>query len=431
MARKTPAETTIREAITRDGPITFRRFMEMALYSAPGSYYSSDAERIGAQGDYFTSPEVHPAFGALVARQLEELWIAMGRPAGFTLVEMGAGRGSLARDLLSYVAAQSPDFHQALDYLIVERSPALIRRQRETLAALGPAASRVSWRQGESLDLPDNSIRGCFLSNELLDAFPVHRVAVQGGMLKEIYVEVAGGELVEVPGEPSDHRLYQYFDRLGFLPPEGCRAEVNLDALAWAGKVARALSRGAVLTFDYGYPARDLYSQRHCDGTLLCFYRHTLNSDPYSRIGNQDITTHVDFTSIADAGSPHGLQTMGLTPQRGFLSALGIQGYLQGLDRLGLPQREYQANWVAIQELLDPKGLGRIQLLLQQKGLGQYAPAALRPDGLDPSALGRDLTREPVPLLTAAHMPLTVLAPSEPMMDVEGMWEELLGEDED
>lgn len=427
----TPAEAAIRDAIARDGRITFRRFMEMALYSAPGAYYGSEAEKIGAAGDYLTSPELHPSFGALVARQLEQLWIAMGRPPKFTLVEMGAGRGSLARDILSYAAAQAPAFHQTLAYLIVERSPALIRRQQETLERLGPVAGRLSWLQGASLDLPDGSVEGCFLSNELPDSFPVHRVATVGGELREIYVEVQDGRLAESMDEPSDPRLVDYFSRLGFLPPEGCRAEVNLDALDWVARVARALARGGVLTFDYGYPAEELYSQRHCDGTLLCFYRHTLNSDPYTRIGRQDITTHVDFTSIAEAGARHGLRPFDLTTQRSFLTALGIQDYLKTLDAMGLTRRGYQANWVAMQELLNLDGLGRVKLLVQQKGLEGFAPAALRPEGLRAGELGRDLHEEPVPLLTPAHVPLTALSPAEPMVDVEGMWEDLMGEGED
>ena len=426
----TPAEVAIRDAIAADGRITFRRFMEMALYSAPGAYYNSKAERIGAEGDYFTSPELHPVFAALVARQLEQLWVAMGRPTEFTVVEMGAGRGSLARDLLSYTATQTPDFHQAIAYIIVERSPSLLRRQQEALRVLSSVATRVSWLEGPAVDLPEGSIEGCFLSNELLDAFPVHRVAVRGGKLYEVYVELRDGHLADAPGEISDPRLADYFARLGFLPPEGCIAEVNLDALDWTAQVAGALRRGAVLTFDYGYPAEELYSPRHCDGTLLCFYRHSISRDPYLRIGHQDITTHLDFTSLAREGICHGLQPYPLTTQQSFLGVLGLRGYLRELGQLGLPQQAYRANWVAMQELLNPNGLGRVKLLVQQKGLEGFDPAGLRPDGLQAGELGRDLSQEPPPLLTAAHMPLTALSPSEPMVDVEGMWEELMGEEE-
>ncbi len=431
MAETSPAEITIREAIAAQGRITFRQFMEMALYTAPGAYYTSETEKIGAAGDFFTSPELHPSFGALVARQLEQLWIAMGRPAPFTLVETGAGRGSLARDLLAYTSCWAPAFHRALSYLIVERSPALAAGQLQVLAGARSTIEKVTWLHSSTLALPEGSIVGCILSNELLDAFPVHRVAVEGGELKEIYVQLRGGGLAELLGELSDPRLALYFDRLGLRPPEGCRAEVNLVALEWMAQAARALGRGAVLTFDYGYPAAELYSRRYCDGTLLCFYRHTMNGDPYVRVGRQDITTHVDFTSLAREGSERGLQPLGLTTQRAFLTALGMQGYLAALDRTALRRRDYEANWVAMQELLRADGLGRVKLLIQQKGLEEFDPAGLRPTGLSPQELGRDLSREPVPLLTASHIPLTTLSSTEAMLDVDGMWNELHGEEQE
>ncbi len=431
MAVMTQAEAAIRDTIARGGRITFRRFMEMALYSAPGAYYSSDVERIGAEGDYFTSPEVHPAFGALLARQAEQLWLALGRPSRFTLVEMGAGRESLARDLLSYTSAQAPDFHEALVYVIAERSASLVRRQQETLKRLGAVAARVSWHEGPTLDLPESSVEGCFLSNELLDAFPVHKVAVLDGELKEIYVEIRDGQLLETVDAPSDPRLNGYFSRLGFLPPEGCKGEVNLDALDWMAEVARALRRGVVLTLDYGYPAEELYSERHCDGTLLCFHRHTLSDDPYARIGRQDITAHVDFTSLARRGTELALQSLGTIPQHAFLTALGMSSYLKALDHVGLPRREYEANWVALRELLDTHGLGRIRVLVQQKGLESFVPVGLRSEDLLSKELGRDITGEPVPLLTEAHMPLTSLSAREPMIGTDDMWNELMGDGED
>lgn len=431
MARITPAENAIRKAIARDGRITFRRFMEMALYSAPGSYYGSEAEQIGAEGDYFTSPEVHPSFGSLLARQVEQLWVAMDRPVFFALVEMGAGRGSLARDILAYTAQWAPTFHRALRYVIVERSPALARRQQQTLASLGSAADGVTWHRGPTLDLEEGSVEGCLLSNELLDAFPVHRVAVVGGDLKEVYVEDRDGQLVGALGGLSDPRLASYFHELGFLPPEGCRVEVNLEALNWVQQAARVLKRGMVVTLDYGYPAEELYSRRHCEGTLLCFYRHTLNADPYARVGQQDMTTHVDFTSLSRQGAAHGLEPLGLATQRSFLLALGMGGYLETLPRLGLRRRNYEANWVAMQELLNPQGLGRVKALLQQKGLEDFKPAGLHARGLLPGDLQRDFPQEPVPLLTSDHMPLTTTPAVEPLLDEEGMWRELMGEEED
>lgn len=431
MPDMTPAEAAIREAIAQQGPISFRRFMEMALYSAPGAYYASGTGQVGAGGDYFTSPELHPSFGALVARQVEQVWVAMGRPASFTVVEMGAGNGALARDILSYVAKCSPDFRRAIRYEILERDSDFARRQKQTLADLGSAAEGVTWDLFEALDMEPSSVDGVFLSNELPDAFPVYRVAVVRGRLMEIYVDVAHGEFVETLAGPSTPALAAYFGRLGFLPPEGARVEVNLDALAWIRRVAGALRRGAVITIDYGYAASDLYSERHMDGSLLCFYRHTLGDNPFVRVGLQDMTTHVDFTSLALEGETAGLRTGGLTTQRVFLSALGMDSYVAWLRQMGLRASDYDANRLAIHEIMDPGALGRVKVLLQQRGLGGFDPAGLRPEGLRLDDLGRDASAEPPPLLTPSHMRLTSTPNMDLLVDTQSMWDDLMGDDEE
>jgi len=431
MEPSTSTEAVIRRAIEIDGPITFRRYMEMALYGTPDGYYGSGQERIGTQGDFLTSPQIHPAFGALVARQLEQLWLAMARPDPFTVVEMGAGTASLARDILNYSANWSPAFHQALAYTIVERSTTAEERQRAAIGALGAIASRVKWRLSPQLDLPEGSLVGCLLSNELLDAFPVHRVRTVGGQLHELYVGLKDGNLVDVPGPLSDPTIQRYFDRLGTLPPEGCTGEVNLDALEWVRAGAQLLARGAAITFDYGYPAPELYSARHRDGTLLCFYRHTLNGDPYARIGRQDITAHVDFSSISSEGEEWDLHLVGLTTQRKFLLAMGADGYLRNLGSAGLRRRDREANAVAIEALLQPEGLGRIGVMIQQKGVDVFSPAGLSPTGLRPGDLGRDLSIEMSPLLTSRHPRLNA-PPTEQLAqeDAEAMWRELMGEED-
>ncbi|HEX2987573.1 MAG TPA: SAM-dependent methyltransferase [Chloroflexota bacterium] len=431
MERRRTAEDAIRWEIEQSGPITFRRFMELALYGGPTGYYSSGTERVGRSGDFLTSPEVHPAFGSLLARQLEQLWRAMGRPDPFPVVEMGAGRGSLALDILSYCAQWSPPLHNALAYTILEPNPTLADRQRELLASSSEAAAKVRWRITDSLDLPERSLEGCVVTNELLDAFPVHRVRNQSGALQELYVGVEGHRLVDVPGKPSDPALEEYFDRLGLLPPAGCKAEVNLDALQWMRRVASVLDRGAAITIDYGYPATDLYSRRHCDGTLLCFYRHTLNADPYARIGEQDITTHLDFTSLMAEAERLGLQQAGLTTQREFLRALGIDGYRRRLSALGLRRRDLDANGLAMDALVAPQGLGRIGVMIQVKGVDEFFPAGLRPDGFRPAELGRDFTLETPPLLRSQQLRLNASPTAElSQAETEDLWRDLMAEDD-
>jgi len=371
----------IRARLKREGRVTFRDFMKMALYHPRHGYYRSPREKMGRAGDYLTSPEVHPLFGHMVGRQLAEMWEVMGSPARFDLLEMGAGNGLLARDILRWAQRLHPAFLEALTYRIAETSPALVERQRQTVEALGLRLGRkVAWEPDEVPAV--GSVSGCLLSNELVDSFPVHRVAVEGGKLLEVYVVWQEGCFQEELGPPSTPELAAYFERLGLLPGEGCRAEVNLAALVWVRQVAAALARGFVLTFDYGHEAGDLYAPWRRDGTLLCFYRHNPSSDPYARVGKQDMTAHVDFTSLLEEGRRHGLEPLGVTSQSRFLAALGIGEALARLSGgqapapgTDLPLEEYYARRRAVSELLDPAGLGRIRVLVQAKGVG---PCALR-----------------------------------------------------
>jgi SAM-dependent MidA family methyltransferase len=351
----------LRGRIDAHGPITFHDFMETVLYHPQLGYYAT-REPMGHERDYLTSPEVHPIFGALVGKQIEQIWEVLGRPERFDLVEQGAGTGLLARDILRWAARRAPELARVLRYRIVEISASLRRRQEETLSTAG---GRVEWLEA----LPDE-IDGCLLSNELLDSFPVHRVVREDGALREIYVSHGGGRFEEVHGPLSNERIATYFDDLGLLPGEGCTAEVNLHAIDWMAAAAKALRRGFVLTFDYGYPAVELYAPWRRDGTLLCFYRHNPSSDPYARIGKQDITAHVDFASLMRAGERCGLEVAGFTTQARFLAALGIGAGVEAIAKESPDAlEEYYARRRAVQELTDPVGLGRIRVLAQRKGV--------------------------------------------------------------
>lgn len=358
----------VRLRIEAEGRITFEQFMAMALYHPRHGYYNSPGEKMGRQGDYLTSPEVHPIFGQLIARQLHEMWERMGRPPAFDVLEQGAGNGLLCRDVLRWAQRQAPDFLEALRYRLRETSDELVRRQRRNVELLGTAAAdRVRWEEAAA---PLGPVEGCVLSNELVDSFPVHRVLMENGELREIYVAWKDGRFQEEIGDPSSPALAAHFEALGVWPGEGCRAEVNLAAIEWMGQVGRALRRGFVMTFDYGYEAEELYAPWRRDGTLLCFYRHTAGGDPYARIGRQDMTSHVDFTTLVRTGKTHGLNLLGITTQERFLTALGIG------SALSLPQgaearlEEYYARRRAVAELTDTAGLGRIKVMLQEKGVG-------------------------------------------------------------
>jgi len=363
------------DRIQAQGPIPFRDFMEMALYHPQLGYYCSHREKMGREGDYLTSPEVSPIFGYLLGRQLRQMWQAMGCPLRFDLVEMGAGSGALACDILAWARRHAPNFGQALSYHIVEVSESLADRQRRRLRALDPTLTAVSWH----LALPQG-IQGCLLSNELVDSFPVHRLALQAGQLSEVHVGWDGHRFVEELRPPSTPALRDYFRRLNRLPGEGCYAEVNLQAVEWMAAVARALTRGFVLTFDYGCQAQDLYAPWRRDGTLLCFYRHSPSSDPYVRIGRQDMTSHVDFTSLVRVGREQGLELVGIVSQAEFLANLGIAQALRLPPEGPLALEAYMARRRAVTELVDPAGLGRIRVMVQEKGIGPCKLAGLEGD---------------------------------------------------
>ena len=365
--------------------MTFARFMELALYHEPWGYYSSGPERIGAEGDFYTSPVAHPAFGALLTVQLAGMWEMMGKPSPFHVVELGAGTGVMAQDIIEYSNHVSSDFADALEYLAIDRRP---------MSGVEDVPRIVSD------SIPLRGITGCILSNEYLDAMPVHRVRMEDGGLRELYVEVGGGELVEVVGEPSTGLLQERLDGLGVTLAEDQRSEINLGLEDLTRSLAESLESGYVLSVDYGHEASDLYSSSRLQGTLMCHYRHTVNSQPFRRIGWQDITAHVDFTTLMQMGKRWGLQACGLVSQRDFLSNLGIVGIRNGLRDLRLRSGQYNANMMGLGNLIDPEGLGGFKVCIQAKDVWAGRLSGLGGEGL---IFDGGL---PLPLLSERHVNL-------------------------
>ena len=336
--------------------------MAIALYEPSLGYYCSGRQTMGREGDYLTSPEVSPIFGAMVGRQLREMWELMGSPARWDIVEVGAGNGTLCRDVLRWAQQRAPELFEATRYSVVELVPSQQARQRKGLEP-GSLDDKVCWPD----EMPE-AIEGCVLSNELLDSMPVHRVQADAGKLREVFVHWDGTHFGEVIREPSTPEMERYFGRLGLMPGEGCRAEVNLEAVDWMSRAGAALRTGFMLTFDYGYEAGELYAPWRKEGTLLCFYKHNPSNDPYARIGRQDMTSHVDFTSLRRAGEAAALKTLGLVSQAQFLTNLGIGEALPASGgELSLEER--LARRRAVSELVDPAGLGRIKVLVQAQGI--------------------------------------------------------------
>lgn len=346
--------------------ITFAEYMDMALYHPESGYYSSNKVKIGFKGgDFFTSSHLGSDFGELLAVQFHQMWEILGQPGAFSLVEMGAGQGILALQILNYIQSHHWDFWAALQYIIVEKSPALKQEQQQRLSEFS-----VAWCNLE--DIPPNSITGCFFANELVDALPVHQFILEGGKLREIYVttHLPSAPFVEVIGEASTPKLAEYFQLVGIdLSPyaDGYRSEVNLAALDWLSQVARSLQRGYVLTIDYGYTATRYYNTRRLQGTLQCYYQHRHHNNPYINVGEQDITAHVDFTALEQWGQRCGLNLVGFTRQGLFLMSLGLGTRLASHPEQPISQVLQRRE--ALHQLIEPTGLGGFGVLIQSKGL--------------------------------------------------------------
>ncbi len=363
-------KNAILHRIRRKGRITFREFMNLCLYHPQYGYYCSNEEIIGKEGDYYTSPCVHPIFGRMIAKQIHQMWVLLGKNPRFHIVEFGSGKGLLCYDILSYLRGEELDFFESVSYQMVEMSP-FSREEGEALLSGDGLGGRVQWINPLEFESGNFRVQGCILSNEFIDSFPVHVVTLRDGHLREIYVTSDAGGFREELGEPSSDELEGYFRKLGIVLDEEQRAEVNLAALQWMEMVGRILTEGFVITIDYGHEAEILYSPLRRNGTLLCYYRHTWNDNPYERIGFQDITSHVDFTSLMNKGKEIGLRRTGLTTQSRFLINLG---FLEEAQRI-LGEDESSLDTIksrlAMKTLIIPDGgMGDVfKVLIQHKGI--------------------------------------------------------------
>lgn len=392
-------EARIRDEIAAGGPMTFARFMELALYDPERGYYRGEEARPGRAGDFLTAPETHPVFGMALARTLDEMWSALGRPDRFTLREYGAGSGSLVLAVLEGLRAARSGLVATIRYEPVELSAERRAEVARRLEAAGLGAVLEGAPGGRPTEAPvDGSagpaapgLVGCVLANEFLDALPVHRVAVQDGRLVELYVgweagnpdpdrpASPAGRFVDVAGPPSTSALAERLARVGAVLAEGQRGEVCLSLDEWVAEVGRSLARGFVLVVDYGHPAPVLYAVERRGGTLRTYVRHTVGSDPYARVGRQDLTAHVDFTALEQAADRNGLAVLGTTTQAEFLVGSGIGDLLiaaQADPTTGLG--EYLELRASLARLLDPAAMGGFGVVV----LGRGVPADTHLAGL-------------------------------------------------
>ena len=342
--------------------------MQQALYRPEHGYYSSGRCAIGRRGDYFTNVSVGPIFGQLLAAQFTEIWKQLGEIDNFVLVEQGAHHGEFACDVLESARKDYPDFFAALRYRIIEPFPVLQDRQSETLAGF---EGKIEWR--ESIDALEPFV-GVHFSNELLDAVPVHLIAsvkTKTGSTDwlEKFVTLNGDNFAFLH-QPIDNRKLR--DHLQKLPacPASYETEMNLASLDWIENVSRKLARGYVIIVDYGYPRDEFYAPHRSGGTLQVRAQHRLLSSPFDEIGRADMSTHVEWTSIAERAEACGLQVKGFTDQHHF-----ITGILSELLRDDLPEDAKTKR--ALQTLLHPEMLGRsFQVLALAKDVDLAGPFA-------------------------------------------------------
>ncbi len=365
--------------------------MDMALYYPELGYYTSPDLKIGRKGDFYTSPHLHKIFGAMIGKQLEEMWKILERPSVFHAVEIGAGAGYLCKDILDYL--KNREIFQSLNYIIVEINPVMIEKQKELLSnppkpplINGGLDKKVKWVS--SVRDIDN-IRGCIFSNELLDAFPVHIIEMENAILissipsessrtdlpqgkgvkgdvKEIYVAFDGKNIIEQKLDISSLNLLKYLEEFNIDIASGYRTEINLKTKDWLKEISEILHEGFVITIDYGYTAKEYYDEERTKGTLLCYYKHQVNENPYENIGEQYITAHVNFSSLRKWGEEIGFKTIGYCPQGTFLISLGID---EAITELYSNPPDYESEILKIKGLILPQGMGEShRVMIQYKG---------------------------------------------------------------
>ena len=358
-----------------NGPIPFRRFMELALYHPQGGYYCRECSRIGPDGDFYTSPHQSPWLGRMIAPLLGKIRRRMGETPSLNIWEFGPGEGWLAFDILESIHSPQMAFEGAIAYTFAEQSAQATARIREKFKGSDDI------RFADHAQYPPEGFEGVVLAHEFLDALPVHALIQKKTHLQERYVEWRDARLLFCEGAPCDERLSCWFSELGVRLSTEQMAEVNLCAFDWVSEVARRMARGAILIFDYGFSARALYGPTRPDGALRGYRNHTLVSDVLSRPGETDLTTHVDFTSILRATTSHGMELAGFTDQTRFLLGAGLPQALDSAE--GEDDEKTRRERQSIMGIMDPTGLGgaiKVMLLAKNLELSDLSEFSMKPD---------------------------------------------------
>jgi SAM-dependent MidA family methyltransferase len=352
MTKSNALSAIIKDRIRAGGPMTFRDYMQAALYEPELGYYSSGKTRIGRDGDFYTSPTSTPLFGKLLARWLAERLREIGPghryidgTYKYAIIEIGSGTGDLRMSIRQALQQEAPDIAGSLHYITSEYGSTV----------------------------PDGPDRACVISNELIDAFPVHRVKQTEKGLREIYVALdPAGDFIEIEEALSTPDLQAYFETLDVVLPPGYSTEVNLQAVQWLKDNAR-LQRQYLLTIDYGYESAELYAPYRSEGTLIGYHRHEHTDNLYTQVGEQDLTSHVNFSALMEFGRQAGLEAVAFMPQSEFLRDLGAMELLEKLNQSSVSDTSALKSYLALKDLVMPDGMGGVfKVLVQSKGV--YRP---------------------------------------------------------
>jgi len=414
----------IEQEIRERGPIPFSRYMELCLYDPKLGYYSRNVEQFGKAGDFYTSSDVHAVFGRLLARQFEEIWRMLESPTQIEILELGPGRGLFALDMLDWSDKKFPEFFRAAHYTLVESSPVLRQRLEATLGkhfrsgkaslapGLKPASSRrlsgtaetvlshgyshivdgttkELWegtalqtedllqkhrsREGTTSAVPnDISISRALapevpiivFANEFFDALPVDVLSSPG----ELRIAEKDGQLFEA-WHPASAEELEFLDRYSLHPEAGERVEAPLIAQRYISQIARAINCGVLITIDYGYTRNEQLAGRH-RGTIAAYRQHSVNANPYEAPGEQDITAHVNFTSLAGAAEAQGMHVQPLLTQSQFLMGIGEHNqFADAFEECRLAQERAKVA-LQLKHLVTPAGMGEsFHVMVASKGI--------------------------------------------------------------
>jgi SAM-dependent MidA family methyltransferase len=362
--------------------------MEICLYDPIAGYYSRNAEQFGKAGDFYTSSDVHAVFGRLLARQFEEMWQALDRPAQIEILELGPGRGLFARDVLDWSRKKFPDFFAATKYTLQESSPALQAKLQETLsehivsgkAAISVVEPRAASRAADIRRNASGETPLIIFANEFFDSLPVEILSAQG----KLHLALEADHLAEIWLPPANEEL-EYLDRYSVHPEsqenehenEKDRIEVPLAAQVWLAQAANAIGRGFLVAIDYGYIRSEQLAGRH-RGTLMAYRQHSTSANVYEAPGEQDLTAHVNFTALTAAAEQAGMRTERLITQSQFLMGIGEKTqFADAFEECRVPQERAKIA-LQLKHLVTPEGMGEtFQVLVASRNVEAARVAAL------------------------------------------------------